>query len=81
MSQHHYAAWVVVDLRLMIFVTLISLFMTLGIVALFFRGRRWHEYVTASVSIFVAVLVVTVIVFNSIANYPVFLIEDVFQFP
>ena len=81
MSQHHYAAWVVIDLRLTIFVTLISLFMTLGIVALFFRGRRWHEYVTAFVSLFLVILVITVLVFNSIANYPVFLVEDVFRFP
>ncbi|MFT5430088.1 MAG: hypothetical protein ACI9OJ_000761 [Myxococcota bacterium] len=81
MSQHHYAAWVVLDLRLMIFVILISLFMTLGIVALFFRGRRWHEYATASFSLFIVILIVTIVVFNSIAAYPVFLVEDIFQFP
>ena len=81
MSGHHYAAWVVFDLRLMIFVLLISGFMTLGVVALFFRGKRWHEYATAFISIFFAVLVVTILVFNQVASYPVFLIEDVFQFP
>lgn len=81
MSSHHYAAWVVFDLRLLVFVILISLFLTLGIVALFFRGRRWHEYVTAFVSIFVLVLLICLLIFNRIANYPVFLIEDVFVFP
>jgi len=81
MTTHHYAAWVVCDLRLLIFVVLISLFLTLGVVALVFKGRRWHEYVTASVSIFLVVLIVTVVIFNGIAGYPVFLIEDVFRFP
>ena len=64
-----------------IFVLLISIFMTMGVVALFFRGKRWHEYVTAYLSIFTLVFVLTVVIFNQVANYPVFLIEDVFQFP
>ena len=81
MSSHHYAAWLVFDLRLLVFVVLISLFLTLGIVALAFKGKTWHEYLTAFVSIFVAVLLVTVIVFNNIAGYPVFMIEQVFPFP
>ncbi len=81
MNSHHYAAWLVFDLRLLVFVILISLFLTLGIVALFFRGRRWHEYATAFVSIFVLVLLICVLIFNKIAGYPVFLIEDVFVFP
>ena len=77
----HYAAWLVFDLRLLIFVVLISLFLTLGIIALFFRGRRWHEYLTAFVSIYIAMLIVTILIFNGIASYPVFLVEDVFAFP
>jgi hypothetical protein len=81
MNSYHYAAWVVFDLRLFAFVSLISLFLSLGVVALFFKGRNWHEYLTAFVGVFVLVLVVTVFVFNQIAAYPVFLVEDVFQFP
>ncbi len=81
MSTHHYAGWFVFDLRLLIFVTLISLFLTMGIVALAFKGKKWHEYLTAFVSIFFGVLILTVIVFNNIAGYPVFLIEQVFEFP
>ena len=81
MSPHTYAGWFVVDVRLLGFVVLISVFLTLGVLALFFRGRRWHEYVSAFVSIFVLVLVVTVLVFNKIASYPVFLIEEMFPFP
>ena len=81
MSGYTYDGWFVVDVRLLIFVVLISLFMTLGILALVFRGRRWHEYVTAFVSIFILVLGVTVLVFNQIASYPVFMIEEVFPFP
>lgn len=81
MNSNHYAAWVVFDLRLLIFVLLISLFLTLGIIALSFKGRRWHEYVTAFVSIFLGIGVLTILIFNEIATYPVFLIKDVFLFP
>ena len=80
-NGHTYAGWFVVDVRLLGFVLLISAFLTLGIIALFFRGRRWHEYVTGFVTIFIAVLVVSVLVFNRIASYPVFLIEAMFPFP
>ena len=79
--SHHYAAWLVFDLRLLIFVVLISLFLTLGIVALTFRGRQWHEYITAFVSIFTAILIVTIVIFDHIAGYPVFLVEEIFEFP
>jgi len=76
----YYAGWLVWDAKLLGFVMLISLFFTLGVVALVFRGRRWHEYVTAFVSIYAMVLVTTVLVFNCLAEYPVFLFEDVFPF-
>jgi len=81
LSEHHYAAWVVFDLRLLTFVGLISLFLALGTVALLFRGKRWHDYVTGFVSIYFAIVLLTILVFNSIASYPVFLVEDIFQFP
>ncbi len=81
MNSYHYAAWVVFDLRLLAFVSLISLFLSLGVVALFFRGRAWHEYLTAFFGVFALVLAITILVFNQIAAYPVFLVEDVFQFP
>ncbi len=81
MSEYHYAAWVVFDLRLFLFVVAISALLSVGLVALFFRGNRWHEYVTGFIAVFALVLLVTLLVFNSIAAYPVFMVEDVFPFP
>jgi hypothetical protein len=81
LSEHHYAAWIVFDLRLLTFVCLISLFLAIGTVALLFRGKQWHDYVAAFISIFFAIFLLTVLIFNGIASYPVFLIEDIFQFP
>ena len=81
MSPHTYAGWFVIDLRLFVFVTLISLFTSLGLLALFFQGKHWHEYVTAFVSLFLLVMCISILVFNQLASYPVFLIEDVFPFP
>ncbi|MEC8022715.1 MAG: hypothetical protein VX223_02205 [Myxococcota bacterium] len=81
MNEYHYAAWIVFDLRLLIFVALISLFLAIGTVALLFKGKQWHDYLTAFISLFVTIFVVTIVIFNGLANYPVFLIEDIFPFP
>ena len=81
MSDYHYAGWFVLDVRLLAFVLLISLFVTLGSLALFFRGKKWHEYATAFISIYVVVSVCSILFFNRIVDYPVFLIEDLFVFP
>ena len=81
MNEHHYAAWVVFDARLLLFVTLISFFLSIGTVALLFRGKQWHDYISAFVSVFITTLILTVALFNTLAGYPVFLIEDVFLFP
>ncbi len=80
MSSYTYAGWFVIDARLFIFVLLICFFMALGILALTFKGKRWHEYVTAFIGTFLVLLVVTVLVFNQVVGYPVFVIEEVFRF-
>jgi hypothetical protein len=81
MSGDRYAGWFAVDIRLLIFVVLISAFMALGVVALTMRGKRWYEYLSAYVGIFVALLTMTVVVFNQLASYPVFVIKEFFPFP
>ncbi|HIA05027.1 MAG TPA: hypothetical protein EYN66_24540 [Myxococcales bacterium] len=81
MNTDQYAGWFVVDMRLLVFVLFISAFTSLGIVALVLRGRRWYEYLVAFISLFVVVLIVVIMTFNQIADYPVLLIEEVFPFP
>jgi hypothetical protein len=81
MNSDQYAGWFVVDLRLLIFVVLISLFITLGIIALTLKGKRWYEYAIAFSSLFMVLLLVTILIFNHAADYPVLLIEEIFPFP
>jgi len=81
MNPYTYAGWFVVDIRLMIFVVLISLFTALGIMALTFKGKHWHEYVTFFLSVFVGVLFIAIAVFNAVASYPVFRVEEFFKLP
>ena len=81
MNPYTYAGWFVIDIRLMIFVVLISLFTALGIMALMFKGKHWHEYVTFFLSVFFAVLFISIGAFNALASYPVFSIEEFFPLP
>lgn len=81
MGQHLYAGWIVLDLRLLVFVVLISLFLTVSVITLFVRGRRWHEYVTIFVATYSLAFVVILAIFNWIASYPVFRVEALFPFP
>ncbi len=81
MSQNLYAGWIVLDLRLLVFILLISLFLTVSVLTLFVRGRRWHEYVSLSIALYAIAFTLILIVFNLIAKYPVFRVEALFPFP
>lgn len=80
-NPYHYAAWVVLDLRLLLFVVLISLFLTSGLLAVLYRGRRWQDYVTTGAATYILVLTTLIVVFNLVARYPIFRVESFFQFP
>lgn len=81
MGQHLYAGWIVLDLRLLVFVILISLFLTVSVITLFVRGRRWHEYVTIFLAVYAIAFVLILLIFNLIARYPVLRVEALFPFP
>ncbi len=77
----HYAAWVALDLRLLLFIALISLLTAAGVSALFARGRKRIEVAALFIVSFTISLTLCVVVFNAIAHYPVFVIESFFPFP
>lgn len=81
MNEHLYAGWVVVDLRLFLFTLLVSLFLTVSMLALFARGRKWHEYITMFVAIYSLAVTTIILIFNEVAGYPIFRIEAFFPFP
>lgn len=80
-SGWHYAAWVAVDLRLLIFILLIAALTGAGVAALVVKRRRVWDYAAVFITTFAVTLLVCLLIFNEIAQYPVFVIESFFQFP
>lgn len=77
----HYAAWVSVDLRLFVFVVLIAALIGAGVAAILVKSRRARDYLSVFVLGFVATLALLLLVFNEIAQHPVFVVEAFFPFP
>lgn len=80
-SGWQYAAWVALDLRLLLFLALISALGSLGVCIILVRRQRWVEMTAAFIVTFGLMLTVLVMLFNSIAHYPVFVVESFFPFP
>ncbi len=80
-SQYLYAGWVVLDVRLLLFVVLISLFLSVSVISLFVRNKRWHEYATLFVALYSITFLVLLVIFNGLARYPVFQVRALFPFP
>ena len=76
-----YAAWVVIDLRLFVFVLLISVLAGAGLTVLLVRKRQWRLYAANFIVTFFLTMVFLIAVFNAIAEYPVFAIRTMFPFP
>ncbi|MCA9521838.1 MAG: hypothetical protein KC609_12730 [Myxococcales bacterium] len=70
--NHVYLIWIELDLRLLGFLSAMSILVAALAIALFVQGRRWHEYFTAFLAFFVISLIVSVLVCNFLVDYPVF---------
>jgi hypothetical protein len=77
----HYAAWVALDLRLVLFATLLAAFSAAGIAALLVKGAKLRDYLATWLLAFVALFAVTVFFMNEVARHPVFVVESFFEFP
>ena len=75
------AAWVAVDLRLLLFLILIAALGSVGVCIIVIRQRRWLEFAAGFLVTFALLLTVLVVAFNGIAQYPVFVVESFFPFP
>ncbi|NUN12782.1 MAG: hypothetical protein HUU55_04020 [Myxococcales bacterium] len=80
-NPYLYAGWFVVDVRLLSFVLGVSLLLTVGTVAMFFRGKTWRDYLAVGLVIYFLAVTVLIVLLNGLANYPVFRIESMFNFP
>ncbi len=80
-NPYAYAGWFVVDARLLGFILLFSLFLTVGTLAIMFRDKTRSELAYIGAGLYSATVVVTILLLNSILRYPVFRIESFFPFP
>lgn len=76
-----YAAWVALDLRLLVFVTLIAALAAAGISALVVKSGRRKDFGAVFVLAMVVTLPLTIFLFNEVAHHPVFVVEAFFPFP
>ena len=77
----HYAAWVAFDLRLLVMLALVSLLGAAGACIILIRRRDWMQIVACFIVSYVITLSCLIVVFNTLAQYPVFVVRSVFPFP
>jgi|GEM_PF-1263532 len=77
----HYAAWIAIDFRLVLFATLLAGLSAAGIASLLVRSQRLRDYLSVWLLSFVALFIVTVFFMNEVAQHPVFVVEALFPFP
>ncbi|GEM_PF-2973688 len=69
------------DVRLAATLVVISVALGVLVLALWFKGRRWDEYVVGFIAVFGISLLVGVLVTNAIAAYPALSVETIFPVP
>jgi len=77
----HYAAWISIDVRLVLFATLLAALTAAGVASLLVRSSRFRDYLSVGLLTFVALFAVTVFFMNEVAKHPVFVVEALFPFP
>ncbi len=80
-TSYYYAAWVSVDMRLLMFLALISLLTALGSTVFFVRRQDPILWTASFIVAFTISLGLLVAIFNTIAAYPVFVVQSFFPFP
>ncbi|MDP6945091.1 MAG: hypothetical protein QF464_13160 [Myxococcota bacterium] len=76
-----YAAWIALDLRLLLFLMFISLLASFGVCLIMTTRRDWLRLAAMFLVSYVAILSLLITIFNVVAHYPVFKVESFFPFP
>ena len=76
-----YAAWIAIDLRLVLFAALLAALTSAGLAALIVRSARPRDYLSVWMLGFVGLFALTVFFMNEVAQHPVFVVESFFEFP
>lgn len=76
-----YAAWVAVDLRLLLFLMFTSLLGAFGVCLILVRKRDLAVFTATFIVAYALSLGLLILTFNTIAHYPVFQVQSFFPFP
>ncbi|MCO4760776.1 MAG: hypothetical protein KC502_04685 [Myxococcales bacterium] len=76
-----YAGWFLLDVRLTGAAVIFSVALAVLILALWFRGRRWDEYVVGFLAVLGLSLLGTLLLTNGFAHYPALQVESIFPIP
>ena len=80
-TSFRYAGWFLLDVRLASSAALFSVALDVFVLAMWFRGRRWDEYVVGFVAVFSLSLLSVVLLTNGVAHFPAIRIESIFPVP
>ena len=76
-----YAGWFVLDLRLLIFVLILSALVSIGTASLLSRDRSRRYFIRAGWVLFGLSLFLNIFMLSVFFDYPVFRIESFFSIP
>jgi hypothetical protein len=80
-SGFRYAGWFMLDVRLTASLLTFSVALAVLVLAMWFKGRRWDEYVVGFCAVFVLSLFATLLLTNAIAAFPALSVETMFPVP
>lgn len=76
-----YAGWFMLDVRLATALVTFSAALAVLVLALWFKGRRWDEYVVGFCAVFVLAFVSTLLLTNAVGAFPALSVETMFPVP
>ena len=79
--SYRFAGWFTLDLRLVAALLVLSGAVAVLVLAVWFKGRRWDEYLVGFVAVFVTALVVGLGVTDLLGGFPALRIETLFPVP
>ena len=80
-SGFRYAGWFLLDVRLLSATLVFSVALAIMVLAIWFRGRRWDEYVVGFVAVFALSLMGALLLTHGVAHFPALTVESIFSVP
>ena len=80
-QAYRFAGWFLIDVRLAVVLSVFSAALSVLVLALFFKGRRWDEYVVGFIALFCLTLLGTAFLTNWLSIFPALRVETFFPVP